>query len=449
MNSVFPTPHSFFSNNIIFILFFLSISYSQNTLGDLNQDESVDILDIVRTVNIILEVPPEPSDYELWAGDVNVDEIINVLDVVVESLFILNQLSCPESNHPCEFNYSECCTDTPNHEFSWEVDTIGTRNPSILFDVDFINQNDIVVVGDIKMPNPEFPDDINSSLSFNYAHWNGDEWSFYKTDDGPAPLISIKYFNENNIWVSSGIPKHWDGENWTSYHLWNMNILSYPEDGPVYHIWASSPDNIYFIGDNGTIVHFDGLGFVRMESGTDVHLKDIHGLPDGSKVFVVGWDSNFPAPTIALELINDSWDTLYYKEGSIAEDGDYGWIHGVGVLGDTVYFTTEAGLWKYNYLNESSILIPENECQFYENAISSVGIQFTNDIIFSGRNFGFVHFNGLAYDYNTEIPEHFSYTCHNSTSIYKDNLLLIPGYYEIFEFTWKFYGLFGRINKNE
>jgi len=49
----------------------------------------VDILDIVRTVNIVLEVPPEPSEYELWASNVNLDSQTNILDLVVSMNFIL------------------------------------------------------------------------------------------------------------------------------------------------------------------------------------------------------------------------------------------------------------------------------------------------------------------------------------------------------------------------
>jgi len=54
----------------------------EGILGDVNQDENLDILDIVRIVNIILNTPPEPTWYELWASDFNQDGNINVLDVI-------------------------------------------------------------------------------------------------------------------------------------------------------------------------------------------------------------------------------------------------------------------------------------------------------------------------------------------------------------------------------
>ena len=51
-------------------------------IGDVNNDGSVDVLDIVRIVNIIVGNLPEPTGYELWAGDFNADGNLNVLDVI-------------------------------------------------------------------------------------------------------------------------------------------------------------------------------------------------------------------------------------------------------------------------------------------------------------------------------------------------------------------------------
>ncbi|MBC8196400.1 MAG: T9SS C-terminal target domain-containing protein [Candidatus Marinimicrobia bacterium] len=54
---------------------------AMSMLGDLNQDGTINILDIVRVVAIILD--DDPTEYELWAGDVNGDGEIDVLDIVL------------------------------------------------------------------------------------------------------------------------------------------------------------------------------------------------------------------------------------------------------------------------------------------------------------------------------------------------------------------------------
>lgn len=50
--------------------------------GDVNGDGEINILDIVRTVNIILDIGPDPTESELWAADLNSDGEINILDIV-------------------------------------------------------------------------------------------------------------------------------------------------------------------------------------------------------------------------------------------------------------------------------------------------------------------------------------------------------------------------------
>ena len=51
------------------------------SLGDINQDMVINILDIVNLVNYILGINI-PSDCEFYASDLNSDSIINILDIV-------------------------------------------------------------------------------------------------------------------------------------------------------------------------------------------------------------------------------------------------------------------------------------------------------------------------------------------------------------------------------
>ena len=70
------------------LIFTIPVSEEVFLLGDLNQDEMINILDIVQLVNIILgNVPP---DAEIDAGDINGDDIINVLDIILVVNIILN-----------------------------------------------------------------------------------------------------------------------------------------------------------------------------------------------------------------------------------------------------------------------------------------------------------------------------------------------------------------------
>ena len=50
--------------------------------GDVNADGSIDVLDIVLVVNIIIETY-DPSDDEFSAADINNDGVVDVLDIVI------------------------------------------------------------------------------------------------------------------------------------------------------------------------------------------------------------------------------------------------------------------------------------------------------------------------------------------------------------------------------
>ncbi|MBF7052484.1 glycosyl hydrolase [Halomonas sp. KAO] len=64
-----------------------------------------------------------------------------------------------------------------------------------------------------------------------------------------------------------------DGSRWQLHfdlHL-DLTILS---------LWGTGPDSIYAVGDEGLILHFDGLGWKRMPSGTQSALYSLHGWDD-------------------------------------------------------------------------------------------------------------------------------------------------------------------------
>ena len=56
--------------------------YDDLILGDINQDQVIDVLDIVQLVNIILDLS-NPSTVESILADINEDNIINIQDVIL------------------------------------------------------------------------------------------------------------------------------------------------------------------------------------------------------------------------------------------------------------------------------------------------------------------------------------------------------------------------------
>jgi len=69
----------------IYITTSLGFTY---TLGDVNQDDELNVLDVVTIVNFILGIL-EPTPYQQYSGDMNDDNNINILDVVLLTNIIL------------------------------------------------------------------------------------------------------------------------------------------------------------------------------------------------------------------------------------------------------------------------------------------------------------------------------------------------------------------------
>jgi len=62
--------------------FEITLNSTENAgiIGDLNQDEEINVIDVVLLVNTILDGSTDP--YILWSGDLNQDDNLNVLDIV-------------------------------------------------------------------------------------------------------------------------------------------------------------------------------------------------------------------------------------------------------------------------------------------------------------------------------------------------------------------------------
>ena len=286
--------------------------------------------------------------------------------------------------------------DTTSHSFLWEIDTLGIGG-SYLNDVAIIDENNIWVVGNIE----------TDTATYNAAHWDGNEWALILIDR-IVDFDGIYAFNKNDIWFSDGcFIYHYDG---TSFEKqWECNWQAYGT-GQANVIWGSTTDDVYFVGNNGSIVHYDGSAFTRMESGTDIDLKDIWGVMNETtgeiNIWICGDDDNLDR-SIVLTLDNGEWKTVYerYPNG------------GGNTIDDEFYFTPKtstlwmtadseslwvAGGWGVYTLNDKF----EPTAYTYidiENAVGYFSFPWKirgngeNDILVACENSSLFHFNGISW----------------------------------------------------
>ena len=315
----------------------------------------------------------------------------------------------------------ECVMDTTSHNFTWTIDTFGTYY-TILRDVEIVDENNIWVVGTIRDSIPDSSGAITIKETYNAAHWNGSEWILFSIYHGALELDDIIYFEEDDIWVCGGSPLHWNGSVWTLYHLWNLGVLN-EDEGGVYHAWGTSSNNMYFVGSYGSIVHYDGTEFTKIESGTDINLYSVSGTPDGEYVFVCGRNST--SDSIILQIHNQEIKTIY--TGNSFNTLPAGAPRVTYVYGDTAYFASAISVFKYNYLTDESDVVYDSN--HYE-SISAKGlyVKSPNDLFMCGSRSEFIHYNGSSWSSDFSVWGQFGYQGVGTYGLdVKDDTVVIVG----------------------
>ena len=293
--------------------------------------------------------------------------------------------------------------DTTSHNFTWQSWTFGLNSSSVLNDVAIIDENNIWAVGEIYM---------NDSLgnpdphAYNAVHWDGTEWELKRipfTGSCSAviyPAIrSVFIFSENDMWFArGGSLVHFDGQNYINDCRMNHFLT-----GQINKIWGSSSpegtgDDLYIVGNNGNIAHYNGVGWSRIESGTDVDLLDVWGKRDGgSSIWISGYTPNY-STTVLLKMNDNIVRKLYEGSPNNQNNGLYigpisgGWTNTT----QFTYILNWGALYKQDdkvELDLSSISYPP----FFFDVGFTIAANDKNDILVSGESGMFGHYNGVRF----------------------------------------------------
>jgi hypothetical protein len=319
-----------------------------------------------------------------------------------------------------ERSYADITTmDTTSHEFTWQIDTLGDGNSSILRDVAIINDTSVIAVGEIYKK-----DSLGNWINppYNLARWNGKEWSLkrvmynYQGIDYYSQLYSIFAFNENDYWVGSNQPMHWTGNKWETFDL-GSEIWS----GWINKIWGSSSSNIYIVGNQGALAHFDGTSWQKLRSGTDLDIEDIYGsrnLKTGEEeVLAIA-----ASPFISTEkkILKISGDNV----GIVSDSGISQMITSVWFEYGKAYYTCGSGVyWSRELMGKIKWKEVSGYTHFYKHSIAGNG---RNDIVAAGDHGEVLHFNGLFWK-NYTMSIWLSAGTYNRVAI-KGNLVVAAGH---------------------
>jgi hypothetical protein len=211
-------------------------------------------------------------------------------------------------------------------------------------------------------------------------------------------LYSIFVFSEEDAWVTNYCSSyHWDGNDWTYYRFSSGGVGVNTCAGNS--TWGTSSSDMYFVGISGSIVHYDGKGFEKMESlpgqgVTDIGLTDIWGL-DQDHVWIGGdvHGGSSPWGSVLLSLKSNSWEKLY--EYHVPEDG-YDVISMKSIWTDntdTIYAGGYSGNWAFS-IQDSALIDLEEVGMWVKEKIRGVN---RNDIFSVGQGSEVMHFNGRTW----------------------------------------------------
>ncbi len=281
--------------------------------------------------------------------------------------------------------------DTTSHDMEWTVYEIPSPYGSgALYDVAIVDDNDIWAVGEI------YSDSNQTWLPYNAVHWDGEKWELKRipfTDETGyvwyTPLHSILLFSENDIWFEAGI--HWNGKEYISKKI----DIDFPSI--VKRMWGTSSKDFYICGYNGLIGHFDGEQWHRIESGTDLPLRDLWGVWNIFKhryqILAIGSEIFSFKPSQVLEIFPDSSIQQSTQGLPNSITGIWGW-KGIEwyISGDGVYYRRHSQE-KWDKVDEVSSV--------FTRSVRGTG---PNDVFVAG-DFGYLaHWNGNSWYRYTTFP---------------------------------------------
>jgi len=231
--------------------------------------------------------------------------------------------------------------DTTSHNFSWQTFTFGEHSSSVLYDVAIIDENNIWAVGEIYMNDSLGNPDPNA---YNAAHWDGQSFELkriytYSACNAVdyAPLKAIFAFSETNMIVTSGGSIGWFNGRTNKPDCSIRTLLT----GSINKMWGTSNNDLYVVGNGGNIIHYDGISWKKIESGTATNIYDVYGITDkngSQRIFCAVSDFETTLKGI-LEISNNQINTL--------TSNIFGNIYTAWALNTNQLFAGGHGLFKY------------------------------------------------------------------------------------------------------
>ncbi|MCL6493463.1 MAG: glucosyl transferase [Ignavibacterium sp.] len=278
--------------------------------------------------------------------------------------------------------------DTTSHNFTWQSWEFGECSNSVLYDVAIIDENNIWAVGEIYMRDSLGNCDPNA---YNAVHWDGTKWElkriYHYSSCNPVdypPFKSIVAFSDTEIVLTSGGSIGWFNGKMNRTDCGIRPLLT----GSINKLWGSSSNDLYAVGNNGNIAHWDGRKWTKIESGTDIDLLDVSG--NNNELFISGHSLD-QSKSILLKFSTGQIKLVWYNNTNNTEP--YGRIiYSSKLIGKNLFTVSNRGVYLQNVANNSQVklLFP-----ILYRAYRLTGTN-SNDVYIVGSRSNIQHYNGVS-----------------------------------------------------
>ena len=226
----------------------------------------------------------------------NYKPLKNTMMLLIIFYLIFSCISCnttePDIKPPVE-------PDSTIQNFTFETFEFGDGFESNeLNDVRIFDENNIWAVGYIN-------DVATNNNAVNIIRWNGQNWFGFGPQFNSAGIYGIWAFDSSNIFLAVGAVIQYKNGNFTEFNLGN---LGFNQGQGVHKLWGSSENNIWGVGPNGTIVHYDGVAWSKINFDEGWRFDAITGSKQTGIAYASATSQQFN--TIIVELKNNCFSNL-------------------------------------------------------------------------------------------------------------------------------------------
>ncbi|MEO8232738.1 MAG: hypothetical protein ABI638_10680 [Ignavibacteriota bacterium] len=223
--------------------------------------------------------------------------------------------------------------DSTTQNFNFETFEFGNGLESNeLNDVWIFDENNIWAVGYIR-------DTTTNNLAVNIIRWNGQNWFGFGNNLTSSGLTGIWASDTNNVYLASGALRKYENG---AIKVIDLIHLTFSTGQAIYKLWGSSENNIWGIGPNSTIVHFDGVAWSKIAFDDGWRFDAITGSKQTGIAYASATSQQFN--TIIVELNNNSATIIYNS----VNDPDNLTSFSIKLLDEEKLILGDKKVWTYN-----------------------------------------------------------------------------------------------------